>query len=511
MANNKHTGCLAAIIGSVGLLIILYSTLNPFDFHFHRFGIGDYFAAYNLYPSSAGDFPRNILLFMPFGFSLGAILEQRGWSNNRVRLAVLVSGFLLTMLVESLQYFLPTRQPSVADLIGNSLGALAGLALFHLLQKHKIETNWLAAKIAEPKKAISIFALYAFFLLLMTYGLSTSTRFRDWNVNYRMMLGNERTGDRVWVGSARDLAIYNRVLDPLVARDLLRNPEIALVNREGLLAYYPLTGFEKLQDVTGNQPDLFSPTGDEKESEQTVTQFNNNHWLETRSTVRELTKSIQETSQMSVRLSVAPVNLIQVGPARILSISENPYFRNMTLGQEGSDLIIRLRTPLTGENGTRPEIVFQDFFTGPDFKDFLITYNGLTVTLYDAQSDSERSVMMVPGVAFFFFFLNPLLGEAQASLWAPVTPLSARIYDLIYYTLVLVPAGIFVSLRSAKAWPRAYRFILIFFSLLVLPVLLELVLVSQSGQALRPLYVIFSMAAIMLIAWLIIPVIRRLV
>jgi hypothetical protein len=47
-----------------------------------------------------------------------------------------------------------------------------------------------------------------------------------------------------------------------------------------------------------------------------------------------------------------PANLTQMGPARIVSLSCNPVWRNFTLGQNGSGIDFRVRTPLTGPNGS---------------------------------------------------------------------------------------------------------------------------------------------------------------
>jgi hypothetical protein len=68
------------IIG--GLLIILYSTLSPFEFQVHRLTLVEYISRYDLLPSSVIDFPHNILLFVPLGFGLGAILDQFGLSST---------------------------------------------------------------------------------------------------------------------------------------------------------------------------------------------------------------------------------------------------------------------------------------------------------------------------------------------------------------------------------------------------------------------------------------------
>jgi len=57
--------------------------------------------------------------------------------------------------------------------------------------------------------------------------------------------------------------------------------------------------------------------------------------------------------EMSLRLrSFAPD---QDGPARILTLSAGTRQRNLTLGQDGDDLVLRLRTPATGPNGTYPD------------------------------------------------------------------------------------------------------------------------------------------------------------
>jgi len=47
---------------------------------------------------------------------------------------------------------------------------------------------------------------------------------------------------------------------------------------------------------------------------------------------------------------------LQQGPARIVSFSSDPRSRNFTLGHDGAELVMRLRTPQTGPNGTNPQL-----------------------------------------------------------------------------------------------------------------------------------------------------------
>jgi VanZ family protein len=70
--------------------------------------------------------------------------------------------------------------------------------------------------------------------------------------------------------------------------------------------------------------------------------------------------------ELSLTLRSAAPN--QYGPARILTISPNPHRRDLMLGQEGSDLVLRLRTPGTSSNGTidgKPVALVANVFKEP--------------------------------------------------------------------------------------------------------------------------------------------------
>ncbi len=58
------------------------------------------------------------------------------------------------------------------------------------------------------------------------------------------------------------------------------------------------------------------------------------------------------SQRLELMLRVRPFSSDQTGPVRIFTLSADPRFRNLTIGQEGEDLIFRLRTPGTNLNGT---------------------------------------------------------------------------------------------------------------------------------------------------------------
>ncbi len=500
----RHTRLSLAILAA-GVLTILYTTLRPFNFQLLTLTTSDYIAGFVLPSSSMADFLRNVVLFMPLGFGLAAILDQRGWSKNRIRIAVLLCGLLLTLAVESLQQFVPRRQPSVGDLIANTLGAIVGLACYRLWQNRESVSEWLGEAADVPKKILAALAIYVVFMLIMAYGLAGDAQLRGWDTDYRMMIGNEQSGRRRWFGSAGDLVVYDWSLEPGLARELLSDPELALANRDGLLAYYPLAGGVTQPDVTGNQPDLVWRPALAAEGEEHAALLGGDNWLETASSVKDLSERLQDTSQFSIRLSAATASLDQVGPARIVSISEDPFLRNLTVGQQDTDLILRYRSSLTGENGTEPEILFSDFFTDLAPVDLMISFDGLSVELIDSRSETVQTVEIVPGAAFYYMLLHPIVPQNPLAGQVPAETVYNWAYRVLFYTAVLLPVGFLLSPLALRTWTWRNRLVLIAGSLLAIPFMLEWALVVRSGQGLRPINVVTSVLVIGVVAWVFIP------
>ncbi|QDU47892.1 DUF1592 domain-containing protein [Gimesia panareensis] len=65
----------------------------------------------------------------------------------------------------------------------------------------------------------------------------------------------------------------------------------------------------------------------------------------------KIIKSLKRTNACTLEAWLKPANDRQTGPARILSLSDNPSRRNFTLGQDGRRYDVRLRTTSTSGNG----------------------------------------------------------------------------------------------------------------------------------------------------------------
>jgi VanZ family protein len=79
------------------------------------------------------DVAVNILGFIPFGFTLSALLRRNG-GRKRLPAVVLVvlAGAGISLLIELLQVFLPTRDSSLTDFLNNTVGTYLGVRLFRV-------------------------------------------------------------------------------------------------------------------------------------------------------------------------------------------------------------------------------------------------------------------------------------------------------------------------------------------------------------------------------------------
>jgi hypothetical protein len=91
---------------------------------------------------------------------------------------------------------------------------------------------------------------------------------------------------------------------------------------------------------------------------------------------KALLEAIRDSGEFTLLVRFRTGGLEQYGPARILSSSDDIYSRNFTLGQSGSALELRLRTPLTGPNGSRPALRVRRCLTTGQTTEVRVTCRG---------------------------------------------------------------------------------------------------------------------------------------
>ena len=128
---------LAVVVG-----LILYVTLSPFEFHLGARHGSVFVHLLHSWPSVTRraflrDSILNFALFLPLGVASCLTMAQY-WKRRSAVLTAVAHGFTLSLCIEVLQYYDVSRTSSIADILFNTLGALAG-ALGALVFQHRIE------------------------------------------------------------------------------------------------------------------------------------------------------------------------------------------------------------------------------------------------------------------------------------------------------------------------------------------------------------------------------------
>jgi VanZ family protein len=430
----------ADLVFSFAFLLVLVGTLAPFDFSWgktlHHFDT----------VTDAGDVIGNVLLFTPLGWGLAHQLRRGTGSKWTKLVKVLLPSVALSISVEILQMFLPSRHPNPIDVVMNGFGGVAGGLCYLnsvrtwgelkelLRQNRRLSVRLLAASF------VSYFTLIALMLLLLSY----ATTLHNWRLDMPLLLGNEATGDRAWQGYLSEVAIANRAISNSEAAEILANQTVARVMGKSLLAFYPLAGEGNYADQTQQFPALSWQEQVPLTSHQVGVALGENQWLATPA-LPPMMRKLRQASQFTISTRIATTTLEQDGPARIVSFSVSPDLRNLTLGQENNNLIIRLRTPLTGRNGVAPELVLPNLFVDSDFHRLVLTYGGSVLRIYSDRFPEGYTIELTPDVLLTRYWLTR--DRYQSNKLA--------LYRGSYYLIVFLPLGgvlACMNLLRARSW-----------------------------------------------------------
>jgi VanZ family protein len=264
------------------------------------------------------DFVNNLILYMPLGIALS--------DSSLIR--AFLFGLLLSTCAEVLQLGYVDRIPSFLDIASNTAGALIGYlsARFFLGRTHRPRSLRLYRAIGIAAIPIAILGT------LTLIHEPPKSDFSNWDPAFHLAVGNELTGDRPWSGTISKFAIYPFAMSPSQLNDLAQQSPVNAPSEA------PIVGPMGPTDLEGR-------TGRPLLSTQEELSFFD---------------TLVSQSQLTLVVWMRPNNLEQSGPARIVTYSQSPSSRNFTLGQIGSTLTFRLRTPASGINGVSPAL-----YTGP--------------------------------------------------------------------------------------------------------------------------------------------------
>lgn len=123
---------------------------------------------------------------------------------------------------------------------------------------------------------------------------------------------------------------------------------------------------------------------------------NNARWLKTKNGIQfqqkgqiiskgstsGLYQTLSRGDGLSLEVWVRPYNIVQDGPARILSYSFDPYLRNFTLAQSKDKLVVRVRTEATDPNGENPHVEVPGIFEANKICHIVFTYDFVRECVY---------------------------------------------------------------------------------------------------------------------------------
>jgi hypothetical protein len=448
----------------VWLLCIIAGTLAPYDFGAPGQAGGLHVFATGSYERDPVHFALNLLMFVPLGALLHHEARDRTISLPVVMLLAGTAGLLISSVVEYGQAFLPSRDSSLIDVVANSTGALIGvMADMKWGMLVDAYLNRLRSR-TSPAILIGIMSGFLAAELLLSGALQSRTRLSNWSLDYPLLIGNERTGDRPWRGRVFALTMMDAAMPLTSVRRFSRGESVILPGSP--IAQFNLTGASPYTDSAGNLPSLewTEPRDALVEGGASLP----HPWLQSDGSASALARRLRETNAFTLRVHCVTDDPDQQGPARIVSNSVSPLLRNFTMGQQGGDLVFRLRTPSTGVNGYPLEVSAPDVFSDDRPREILITYDGATVLVALAHSDQVSRTALTPGssaiLAMPFLKLNPA---------------GLQLYELVYVaTLSLIPA----VLVAVFGRTRRHRYLLGAGWVLAFAVLLETTLVAASGR-----------------------------
>ena len=436
-------GRLAVGITIVAAAAVLYFALFPFDFVDQGRSSSEIVRRFSVIsgsPWALREVPANILLTIPFGFGLGGLLRSRTSSTWKIVLVASMCAFVLSCGVELAQSAWLLREPSVGDIVANTAGGAVGAWLWTRMASRSRVREGLASVEAQVawRRAWLVFGLVpAGLLVAVTIAHRTDSELAGWDQRFPIVLGNEATGNRPWHGSISRVALADRVLShDEIARVLDGAPVSQIAPGSGLVDHsfrddpnVP-PGWE-LRRTDGQLAPAFFSKGLE---------VGPGRWLQTDGSAAEVSRRIDAANSFTLLVDATTASPAQTGPARLVSISSDTHHTNLTLAQEGVDLVVRVRTAFTGDTGISPEFVVPGVFRNDTRRRVVVTYRPSTISVTVDRVDDTTSIALLPETVPLVATFTDEVRELRASALGNV------LRQLLFATILFAPWTVWVAL-----------------------------------------------------------------
>ncbi|MDT7041553.1 VanZ family protein [Candidatus Nitronereus thalassa] len=421
------------ILLNLSSVYICILTMMPFTFSFQDEGpfldliakkFGKFFPICCTAAWSLENVISNLVLFIPFGIFLVSLQKFSSYSLSKKILLVGLASGLLSLSVEIMQLFLP-RYPSLVDLSMNILsGAIGGIIghYYFVPVSQFIKSSW----VMGCTNRIMIIGVVVYVMLIgLMYTVPLKSNFKNWDQSFLVQLGNEATQDRPWLGKIYQIAVYGKSLGASeVQLNFQAGPYIDKANlrvQDGLLAFYNFT--EGSGAMVHDRGEIGLPLNLRIQNPTKIKWLKPNGIELLENTMVKSQEPFRKffadkgyaNSEVTIEAWFQPSDIDQKGPARIISYSKESDSVNFILGQERQNVVFRLRTPLTGETGTKPELYTTDAPLNLNMMHVVATYRPGYETLY--LNGQEHKMIRMAKRKYVFQYMEEFCGPYAYSFF----------------------------------------------------------------------------------------------
>jgi len=325
----------------------------------------------------------HLLSFWVFGITVGAVFCQRvRWTT------LLIPCGIGCILLEAAQLFQAERHARVIDLGMNFVSLGSGIWFSARTGIGQRCTRYLRTNHRPYAQLAVVLGACALWLIIGFRPAFGGLRL-NWDRSFPLTIGNEIGAARPWLGNIQFVGIYGRALSRAEVERL--HMSMIMPNGSGSgRGNDALVAYDFRRDLTPELP----PEGQLPGGDLDLLVPPNSSWsadlglspstfpvIRTRGSASQITDRIFAAGAFTVECCCKPDNLKQVGPARLVSISNGPAARNFTLGQAGSDLVFRVRNHANSPNGNVHELTAR-VVLNTDMQDLIATYDHGVSTIY---------------------------------------------------------------------------------------------------------------------------------
>jgi glycopeptide antibiotics resistance protein len=416
------------------------------------------------------DFVTNVVYFLPWGALVYVCGSPRSRNLSSVLRAALVGGIVSSSIELSQIFF--TKQPSIFDVLANTLGAVLG-ALFCALSP--IDVRRLLARCLGAVGQSQLLLPAAVFLGAVPLLISVSKfpwfGLNVWNRHYTFQLGKKASSEAPWLGVVYLAAVYERALAPeAIAQDYQLSPSNEFLGRRvntGLIVLCTFT------EKHGDEPNDDSYCG----LPLNLALLSTSHfrWLHGRNGIdivkpsvlrserpaQKLFDAIRGRNELSVEVWMTPSKIEQKERSRMVSLSRNSMASNFTAGSDGADINVDGRARASDAQAVN--VRSGNEFRASEQVHLVVTYKGGVHKLFvNGRKYLYKNFDLRLGDFIVSFGNNPVAQVAYGFIYFfPVSFVFSRALakrSMPYSGTLLLPVTVAFSFSSMAEVIQAYLF-----------------------------------------------------